>query len=40
MIRIGGVLENHEINDKIILACAIMLECPLISFIGLLLCES
>ena len=31
LINIRGSLANHEINDKIILASAMMLNCPLIT---------
>jgi PIN domain nuclease of toxin-antitoxin system len=31
LTRIGGILDHHEINDKLILAAAIMLECPIIT---------
>lgn len=31
MLRIGGILANHEINDKIILASAMMLNCSIIT---------
>ena len=31
LISIGGILEKHEMHDKIILASAIMLKCRLIS---------
>src|SRR5258705_5474349 len=31
LLAIGGTLENHDINDKLILASAIALQCPLIS---------
>jgi predicted nucleic acid-binding protein len=32
LIEIRGSLTNHDIHDKIILASAIALECPLITF--------
>jgi predicted nucleic acid-binding protein len=32
--KIRGSLQNHEINDKLILASAMVLECPLITFDG------
>ncbi len=31
LMRIRGSLSNHEINDKLILASAMMLNCPLIT---------
>ncbi len=31
LVRIRGSLSNHEINDKLILASAMMLNCPLIT---------
>jgi predicted nucleic acid-binding protein len=31
MVRIGGSLESHEMHDKVILASAIALSCPLIT---------
>jgi hypothetical protein len=31
LLEIGGSLENHDIHDKLILASAIALQCPLIS---------
>lgn len=31
LLNISGTLSNHEIHDKIILASAMMLECPLIT---------
>lgn len=31
LIKIRGTLSNHEINDKLILASAMMLNCPLIT---------
>jgi PIN domain nuclease of toxin-antitoxin system len=31
LLRIDGALANHEINDKLILACAMALDCSLIS---------
>jgi predicted nucleic acid-binding protein len=31
LIRIDGTLNNHEMHDKIILASAITLQCPLIT---------
>lgn len=34
LIKIGGNLSNHEINDKLVLASAIVLNCPLISSDG------
>ena len=34
LTRIRGSLEKHEINDKLILASAMVLECPLITLDG------
>ena len=34
LTRIRGSLEHHEINDKLILASAMVLECPLITLDG------
>ena len=31
LLKIRGILSNHEINDKLILASAMMLNCPLIT---------
>lgn len=31
LLRIGGVLADHEIHDKIILASAMMLNCSIIT---------
>lgn len=31
LLKIGGELRNHDLHDKIILASAMMLECPLIT---------
>lgn len=31
LLKIGGNLASHDINDKLILASAMMLECPLIT---------
>jgi predicted nucleic acid-binding protein len=31
MLAIGGELANHEVHDKLILASAMMLQCPLIT---------
>ena len=31
LVTVGGILTNHDVHDKIIVASAIMLECPLIT---------
>lgn len=31
LICIGGTLQNHDLHDKIVLASAMMLSCPLIT---------
>jgi predicted nucleic acid-binding protein len=31
LVRIGGALADHDMHDKIILASAMMLNCPLIT---------
>ena len=34
IVQIRGVLENHDLHDKIIVASAIVLECPIITTDG------
>ena len=31
LVTVGGILTNHDVHDKIIVASAIMLRCPLIT---------
>ena len=32
LLTVGGCLENHDLHDKIVVASAITLECPVITF--------
>jgi len=32
LMKVEGYLENHELHDKIVVAAAMTLECPLITF--------
>lgn len=34
ILKLGGAMESHDLHDKIILACAMMLDCQLITVDG------